>query len=285
MDLKGRIDRVRFAERVTATRAHPAFPEARLRFARDVSAARLHSRFHSILTADTGAFALIIAVTGLNRIDKVYGAALTTVVQALTRSGFASPTRVRALINQMVDRGLMAVQAHPDDKRRKRLLLTQPLLAAERDWFEAVLISVALVFSLPATPHALAHRSDVLERYFTSVMLRSLLDNFTLLEGMPEIEAFMNRRHGYLLMLHLACADGPMIEVNRTTMAQNFGVSSAHNAIMLSDAEAAGWLKRDLPSNRIVLSEPFAEQLEIWIAREIVIVGMWVEAKYGLGSE
>ena len=181
MDLKGRIDRVRFSELVTATRAHPAFSEARLRFAREVSAARLHSRFHSILTADTGAFALIIAVTGLNRIDKIHGAALTTVVQALTRSGFASPTRVRALIDQMVDRGLMAVQTHPDDKRRKRLLLTEPLLAAERDWFEAVLNSVALVFSLPETPHALAHRSDVLERYLTSVMLRSLVDNFTLL--------------------------------------------------------------------------------------------------------
>lgn len=284
MVAKGQIDRVRFAEQVTATLAHPSFPQARLRFAREVSAARLHSPFRRILTADTGAFALVIAVTGLNRIDKVHGAALMTVVQALTHSGFASATRVRALIDQMVDRGLMAVETNPDDRRRKRLLLTEPFLAAERDWFEAVLSSVALVYAVPGSPGELAQRDDVLERYLTSVMLRSLLDDFTLMEGMPEIEAFMNRRHGYLLMLHLGCADGRRVEVHRTAMARSFGVSAAHIAVMLSDAEAAGWLKRDLPSNGILLSEPFAQQLDVWIARELVIVGMWVEAKYGRGG-
>ena len=281
MNADGRFDRLRFAEQVAAARAHPSFPKARLRFAREVSAARLQNPFRKILTADTGAFALIIAVTGLNRIDKVHGAALTTVVQALTHAGFASATRARGLIDQMVDRGLMTLKTNPQDRRRKRLQLTEPFLAAERDWFEAVLGSVALVFHVPDTPHAFAHRAEVLERYLTSVMLRSLMEGFTLMEGLPAIEAFMDRRHGYLLMLHLASAEGRVVEVHRTTMAQAFGVSAAHIAIMLSDAEAAGWLKRDLPSNSVTLGDPFAEQLEIWIAREIVIVGQWVEAKYG----
>ncbi len=284
MDNKGRIDRQLFDARVAQTRTHPDFLAARYRFSTEVPDSRLHNHFRHTINADTGAFALAITVTGMNRLQK-NGATVEAVVFALTAGGFASATRIRAMIDQMEDRGLIRVISDPEDKRRKRLELTDIFIAAERDWFEAVLNCVGMIFPLPDTPHNLAHGPDVLERYLTGIMLRSVMDQFTLMEGMPEIEAFMNRRHGYLLMLRLAGRDGLETEVHRTAMAEQFGVSAAHIAGMLADAEHAGWLRREQPSSRVLLDPDFAEKLDIWIARELTIVGLWIEAKFGAPAQ
>jgi DNA-binding IclR family transcriptional regulator len=73
--------------------------------------------------------------------------------------------------------------------------------------------------------------------------------------------------------------------VHRAAMAERFGVSPAHIAGMLADAEEAGWLRREQPSSRVVLDPAFAEKLDIWIARELTIVGMWIEAKFGTRAQ
>ncbi len=276
-----RFDRGAFHRMVEEVRRHPAFGAARDRFTAEVPLSRLFIQTRHDLNADTGSFALIMNVVAHNRIDPVNGAAVSTIIRTLEQAGVASATRLRALIDQMIDRGMMRVVSDPHDRRRKRLELTEPFVESQRNYFETVLESVAMVFDLPATPQALAHMPDLMERYWTSVVLRAGHDNFVLMEGMPEIAAFMDRKHGYLLMLELAGAHGLATEVHRAAMAERYGVSPAHIAGMLADAEKKGWVRRELPSSRIALAPDFAEQLEIWIARELTIVGMWVIAKLG----
>ncbi len=284
MDASGRIDRQIFHDRVEVTRRHPNFLLARHRFCTEVPVSRLFIKTRHDLNADTGSFALIMNVVAHNRIDKINGAAFSTIISMLSQSGVASATRLRALIGQMVDRGMMRILTNPEDGRRKRLELTETFIESQRHYFETVLNCVDMVFDLPDAPHALAHTPELMERYWTSVVLRAGHDKFVLMEGMPHIEAFMNRKHGYLLMLELAGADGLATEVHRAVIAQRYGVSPAHIAGMLADAEKHGWLRREQPSSRIMLDPVFAEQLDIWIARELTIVGMWIEAKFGRGT-
>jgi DNA-binding MarR family transcriptional regulator len=281
MDSKGRIDVAIFDARVRAVKAHTRFSIAKAKFCNDVPKHWLSSPINHTLIADTGAYAITIAIIGLNRIYRVDGASMQTVIKALEASGLASATRIRSLIDILVHRGAIRVVPHENDRRRRRLEPTPALIEAQRGWFESVLMSVSEVFDLPMPAHDLAHLPELVERYLTGVMLRHVIDHFTIFDGFPEVEAFMNRRHGYLLMLQLAGSNSLVTEVGRSKLARQLGVSPAHIATMLADAEARGWLRRVQPSSQIVLNPEFSTMLDTWVARELAIVGLWIEARFG----
>jgi len=281
VDSKGRIDRDAFNQRVEAVTSDPRFPAAKRRFCREVPASRLHNWFRHTLSADTGAFAVGIAIIGLNRLDPVGGAPVKLITGPLGAAGFASPTRVQALLDQMIHAGLVERLPHPEDGRRRKLVPTERYMQAHREWFEAVLGAVGELFPLPAPPSQLAHSPELVESYLTGVMLRHLMDGFTLMEGMAEVEAFMHRRHGYLLLLELAAQEDRHVEIARAHLAERYAVSPAHIAGILAEAERQGWLTRKPLSSEVELSPAFAGVLDTWIARELAIVGMWIEAKHG----
>lgn len=280
MDSNGKIEREAFALRVEALKSDPRFPSAKRRFCRDVPASRLHGWFRHTLSADTGAFALGIGIIGLNRLDPIGGAPVKLITGPLGAAGFASPTRVQALLTEMTHSGLLESLPHPQDRRRRKLVPTELFMRAHREWFEAVLGAVGEVFSLPEPPGELAHAPGLVESYLTGVMLRHLVDGFTLMEGMPEVEAFMHRRHGYLLLLELAAQEERHVEITRASLAQRYAVSPTHLTAILADAESCGWLRRTPLSSDVTLSSDFAAVLDTWIARELAIVGMWIQAKH-----
>lgn len=284
VDSRGRIDRALFHRRVTEVMADPGFERAKARFCRDVPASRLHTWFRHTLSADTGAFALGIAIIGLNRLDPEGGAPVKLITGPLASAGFASPTRVKVLLDQMLHAGLLDKSRNTRDARRRKLVPTERFMSAHREWFEAVLGAVGEVFQLPAEARELAYRPELVESYLTGVMLRHLMDGFTLMEGMPEVDAFMQRRHGYLLLLELAAQRDRHVEIARGRLAERYSVSPAHIAGVLAAAEQNGWLTRKPLSSEVELSSDFAQVLETWIARELAIVGMWIQAKYGTAA-
>jgi hypothetical protein len=275
------FDRAAFDARVEAVAAHPRFASAKECFCREVPETYLESDFRRTLIADTSCYAVIIAIFGMNRLFPDHGASPSMLVKTLEAGGLASATRVRAYLDELSDAGAITIEDHPHDARRKRIVPTALLIQWERNWFAAVLRAVGEVFILPQPADSFAHTPGVVERYFSSVVLRHSVDRFTIFDDFPEAEAFMQRRHGYLLMIQLAGADGLRTEVARAHLAERFGVSPAHIATMLADAESKGWLTRNPPSSQVELAPDFAARLNTWIARELTIVGMWVEARYG----
>jgi hypothetical protein len=275
------FDRAGFDACVERIKAHPDFAEARARFCRDVPDAFLHSDLRRTLIVDTSCFAIIIGILGMNRLDPENGAAPSTLVRTLEAGGLASATRIRAYIDELTHVGALEITPHPDDARRRRLVPTPLLIGWVRNWFAAMLGAVELVFDLPMPGETLAHTPGMVERYLATVMLRHAVDNFTIFSDFPEADAFCNRRHGYLLFLALAASESVEIEVGRSHMAGRFGVSPAHIATILGDAEAQGWLTRSPPSSLVRLTPEFAARLETWVARELAVIGIWAEERLG----
>ncbi len=279
MDRSGRMGLAHFAARADEIRTHPRFPIAKRRFCTEVPAMWLASPLRRRLIADTGAMAVSITVTGLNRLDPVNGASLETMIKGLEASKLASGNRARSLVGMLQRSGALEAVPHPHDGRRLKLVPTQLLHQTHRDWMLSVLGPLSEVATLAAPPAELAAEPRLAERYITSIMLRQVVDGFTIFAGWPEAEAFMNRRHGYLLMLTLADATDRRIDVNRARTARWYGVSPAHVANMLADAEAHGWLKRLPQGSTVELDPAFADRIDLWVARELAIVAMWLDIK------
>lgn len=279
MDSSGRVDRATFVRRADEFLAHPSFGKARSRFREDVTTHWLSSPLRRTLIADTGAMAVAITVTGLHRLDPANGASLEMVTTGIAAAGLASANRVRGIVEMLVHEGAVEVLPHPHDRRRHRLIPTGLMHADHQAWLASVLRPLSLLMPLGAEPEDLAARPHLAERYITSIMLRQAVDGFTIFEGWPEAIAFMNRRQGYLLMLMLADHRQGQVTVNRAHVARRFGVSPAHVATMLADAEAMGWLSRMPHASDIALAPDFAQRLNRWVARELAIVALWLEAK------
>ncbi|TRW17520.1 helix-turn-helix domain-containing protein [Glacieibacterium frigidum] len=278
MDSRNRIDRAALDRVAGELRQHPAFADAKLAFCTGVTDWWLGVPINRALMSDTGAIAVAVTITGLSRTSAERGASLQTVIDALSAGGLASATRIRAMIDILAAKGAVAITPHPSDKRRLVIAPTEVMLESLRLWLRAVLDPVARLFDLPAAPDEIAAIPGIAERYFTTVMLRSGVDGFSIFDNWPEAQVFSDRRQGYVLMLHLAAATGAEMAVPRAALAARYFVSASQITALLVEAERHGWLER-LPGGMVRLTPVFADRLELWVAREIAVVGMWVEQK------
>lgn len=262
-------------------RQHPAFAAAKAEFCDRIMVCWLETPLTRALIADTGAMAIAISIVGYNRMTPGGGASLQAMIATLPKHGFASATRIRAIVDLLHEKGAVEKKPHDIDRRRIMILPTDLLLASFRAWFQCVIAPVSRLFSLTHSAETLATIPGLVERYVTSIMLRQALDGFTIFDDWPEAQTFLDRKHGYALMLRLASAVGETINVPRAAFAQAYGVSPSHITAMLCAAEVQGWLRRDPQSNAVKLTPEFQDRLDLWVARELAIIGLWLEAKLG----
>ncbi|WP_164156274.1 helix-turn-helix domain-containing protein [Sandarakinorhabdus rubra] len=277
MDKRGRVNLPVFNAYAEQLRLHPRFAEARTRFCHDVPVRWMETPLKRWLIADTGGLAVALCITGMHRLFPEQGAQLQMIIRTLTAAGVASAARVRALVDQLAHRGGISIEPSPVDRRARRLVPTELMVESHRTWLESVLPAVNMVFTLPPIPDDLAARRELACRYVTSIIMRQSMDGFTIYDGFPEMAAFMERRQGYLLMLDLAAPGSLVVPLNRSNAAHRYGVSPQHVSALLGHAEDAGWLTRT-PAG-VTLAPDFAERLDIWVARELAIVGLWLEQK------
>jgi hypothetical protein len=262
----------RLAGEVRRVASHRDFAAARTLFCTGVADFWQTSRLHRDLVADTGGIALVITLTGLARQNPAGGAPAQRLIDGLASHGLASPTRARSLIRLLQAQGAIEMLFDPADRRR-RLLRPSPLLnGLHRDWLAANLAATELVSDLPLPSRQLADTPGLVETYLTEVMRRHVRDGFTVFTDFPEVAAFMDHRGGYMLMLALAGADAGF---SRSGLARASGVSRAHLAALLAQAQARGWVLRQPPRHEIALAPPFSVQISGWIARELALFSLF----------
>ena len=280
MDARGRVNLEAFNAFSERLRLHPRFAEARARFCHDLPERWMATPLQRWLIADTGGMAVAVCITGMHRVLPGQGAQLQLIIRALTATGMASATRVRALVDQLEHHGAIRIEPSLHDRRARRIVPTEMLADVHRNWLESVLPAVGMVFDLPPIPDEVDARREIAARYSASIIMRQSMDGFTIFDGFPEMAAFIERRQGYLLMLELAAPGGLATAVRRTEAARRYGVSPAHVSSLLGNAERQGWLVRERDGS-ITLDPTFADRLDIWVARELAIVGLWLKTKLG----
>lgn len=279
MDRRGRVNLAAFSAHAETLLVHPRFAEARARFCTDVPARWMATPLQRWLIADTGGMAVALCITGMHRLFPDQGAQQQMIINALGLAGVASAARVRTLISHLEHRGGISVEPSPIDRRARRLVPTRLLHDTHLSWLESVLPAVGMVHDLSALPADVDARRDLACRYVTSIIMRQSMDGFTIYDGFPEMAAFMERRQGYLLMLDIAGPGALAVPLNRAEAARRYAVSPQHVSALLGHAEAEGWLART-PTG-VSLSPDFSHRLNIWVARELAIVGLWLQMKLG----
>ena len=282
MDRRGRVNLAAFNAHAESLLAHPRFAEARARFCADVPARWMATPLQRWLIADTGGLAVALCISGMHRLFPEQGAQQQMIINALTAAGVASASRVRTLVDQLAHRGGISIEPSQHDRRARRLVPTRLLADTHRSWLESVLPAVGMVYALPAIAADAEARREIANRYVTSIIMRQSMDGFTIYDGFPEMAAFMERRQGYLLMLDLAASGDTSVPLNRSDAANRYAVSAQHVSALLGHAESEGWLKRT--RSGVELTPDFAQRLNIWVARELAIVGLWLQMKLGQGE-
>lgn len=271
------------AQDVAALAAHPRFDEAiRLMAAGTV---RLHrgNRLLNALVNDRGRFVISYLAVYLHYFgDARHGPGLTTSrMRALcVEQKLCSGNRAEAVIALMRLFGYLAGNPASADRRMRLLVPTDRLVASLRERWANQFEAMRRV--LPEGDRALAALS---RPEFTPAFVRQLsvpyLAGFRFVHQVPDLELFMERNAGFVVLLDLALA-GPQggvfpptgpIHVSISALAGRFGVSRSHVRKLLRDAGDLGLIHRiDTDGSLVSLTERLAGAVRAFFATVLLFL-------------
>ncbi len=272
------FDRDRLAQAAGRVQAHPRFDEALQVFCGAVIAGFEDNRAAGILMGDAARFALMALVFVLDHQrrtgEEPAGATSGRLAELLARRKLASPNFTHAAVEYLRAAGALVPVASTD--RRTRPLAPGPgLIAQARHWLAGNLKGIAMLAELPPAAE-LVQRPGFLDSYFRRMAWPYLTQNYILFDGFAPVQALMQRRGGYAILLELTRgarvdADGRIVVTTpMQAMAQRIGISRSQVRSVLSMAEAAGWLTREgRGDRRLALSADFHATCRDWVAVEL----------------
>jgi len=231
---------------IAAIEAHRSFDAAYDRAARGILALFEGNRVLATVMSDRVRVLLAVAVLCLDADADEEGRRLTParMIEAARDFGLGSPGRVKAMLAILRWGGYLAPTAGVSDRRERPLVPTEKLwnvvLARWRVLFEALMI----VDPIGAT--ALAATGDQRFRQaFARNLARIFARGFRPLARSPRLKSCTDRDAGFMILSSLAIGrkegiPGPPI----ARIARRFGVSRAHVASLLREAEAQGLVTR-----------------------------------------
>jgi hypothetical protein len=246
--------------------AHPRFDEAiRLVAAGTV---RLHrgNRLLNTLVSDRGRFVIGYLAVYLHHFGgndgQDPGLTVSRMRALCVEQKLCSGNRAEAVLALMRLVGYLAAAPASADRRVRLLVPTDRLISSLHERWANQFEAMRRV--LPEGDRALAalHRPE-----FTPAFVRQLslhfLAGFRLMHQAPDLELFMERDAGIVVLLDLALAGPPAgffppedpIPVSISAMASRFGVSRSHVRKLLRDAGDAGLIHRlDADGSHVGLS-------------------------------
>jgi len=231
---------------IAAIEAHRSFEAAYDHAARGILALFEGNRVLATVMSDRVRVLLAVAVLCLDADADEEGRRLTParMIEAARDFGLGSPGRVKAMLAILRWGGYLAPASGVADRRERPLVPTDKLwnvvLARWRVLFEALM----MVNPIGAT--ALAATSDQRFRQaFARNLARIFARGFRPLARSPRLRSCTDRDAGFMILSSLAIGrkegtQGPPV----AQLARRFGVSRAHVASLLREAEANGLVER-----------------------------------------
>ena len=206
--------------------------------------------------------------------DPVPGLMVSRMKKLCVDQSICSPGRVETMLILMRLFGYLELAPATGDRRRRLLVPTEKMLAAQRARWEIQVRAMAPI--LPAGARALEalHHPD-----FLPAMICQLGDHFLaglrIAELVPEAGLFFERNAGITIMFSLLLAgpagagiarDAP-VAISITVLSRQFGVSRAHVRKLLQDAASQNYIARtDDDEGHILLLPPIRDAAEGFVA-------------------
>lgn len=158
-----------------------------------------------------------------------------------------SPGLVEAIVQRMLDRGLLSSHPAPGDRRKRILAPTEAMLAHDLDLIAAQALPCSLLAPGPVLALALA-RDREMQRAVRVASLSAFGEAMAMLQRHPEILPLIMRDSGMMVLLSLMrraldTPSGNMASSSYADTASRFGISRTHVREIVADAEKAGFVR------------------------------------------
>lgn len=268
-------DRAALDQEARALRAHPDYDQAVRAFCRGMIDTHAGRRLANIGLGHTLGWAVAVLIVYLDHVSPE-GTTTAQLVELCTRGGLAGPKAVKGAISTLLSFELIGQDDHPNDRRAMRLRPLPLLLDIQADNVAARLAALEIVQPLPAPANDWGRQREVMLAFYGGNVEAFARHQFRLYDGFPEIQAFMDRASGYLLLLELLRNCGPADSagipsaVAPSALAPRMDVSRTHLNKLLVAARDEGWLAIKPRSGEVFLAPDFHQRLQHWIALEMV---------------
>jgi hypothetical protein len=283
-------------EAIAALRAHPRFAEAWR--AAHIGFVDLWqgNRILNSLVNDRGRWHMSLFAVHLHLLsrpnDPHSGLTLSRMMALCVEQKFCSAGRAKAMLILMRVGGYLRPSPNAADRRLRRLVPTERLMALHRERNRRLFHAIAMV--LPECAQAFAAQSHPdFTGLFVCRYCEQFLTGFRFIDGIPDVRFFVDRNAGIMILSHMMLsgeADDTYppslpVSVSRATVARRFGVSRAHVVRVLQDAENQGLLQK-LDGDRIRLSPRLVQATGDLMAAHFLLAARCAQDAYAeIGRE
>jgi hypothetical protein len=265
------IDRVRLLDEAQALAAHPAFDEAMRAFSRGLPSFYAAETRRRTGIADTITWPVAVLVLHFDAAEPA-GLHASRLVALCCAGGLSGRTATFNAISSLRHSGMIAVDRDRGPGLPQRLRPTSKLLVRMQDELAVRLESMERVVSWPAPAAEWARSPGVLGAFLGRNIAAYREAKFLLYHGFPEVRMFMDRRHGYVVLLETlgrsqAIDGGAHAVLPPSEVAAKYAVSRAHVRKLFAAAAGQKWLSYER-GGRIVFSAETYTRLRLWIAHE-----------------
>jgi hypothetical protein len=269
-------------EDIAALQAHPRFTAASRTAATGYIALWQGNRLLNVLLSDRIRLLISMFAVHLHFLrrpnDPHSGLTVSRMTALCSEQKFCSPGRAKAMLMLMRVFGYLAPSPNEADRRLRRLVPTERLMALHRARIQRQFEAVVMVFPEYAEAFS-AHSHPDFAAFYICRFCDKFLAGFRFVDCAPDMRLFVDHNAGVMILCTMLLSGEvddvypPIlpVPVSSSALSRRFGVSRAHVRRLLQDAEHQGLLER-LDGDRVRLLPRLAQAVSDFMAANFMLV-------------
>jgi hypothetical protein len=269
-------------EAIAALQAHPRFAEASRTAHVGYMDLWQRNRLLNTLVNDRGRLMITLFAVHLHLLsrpnDPHSGLTVSRMAALCGEQKFCSPGRAKAMLMLMRIFGYLAPASSEVDRRLRRLVPTDRLLAMHRARNRHIFNAAVMVLPEYAEAFSAQSHPDFIARFVCNYC-EPFLTGFRFVDLVPDFRLLVDRNAGVMLTAAMILSGevddsyppSRPVPVSPSALSRRFGVSRAHVRRLLQDAESEGLLER-LDGDRVRLLPRLAQAAGDFLALQFLLV-------------
>jgi hypothetical protein len=269
-------------EALAALQAHPRFAAAHRTASAGMIALWHGNRILNSLVNDRGRLMISLFAVHLHLLsrpnDPHSGLTVSRMTALCSEQKFCSPGRAKAMLMLLRAFGHLVPAPNEADRRLRRLVPTERLMALHRERYRRLFEAIAMVLPECAEAFSAQTHPDFTAR-FVCRYCEHFLAGFRFMDVVPEMRLFVERNAGIMVLCSMLLSGETddvypptlPISVSSSALSRRFGVSRAHVRRLLQDAVNEGLLEK-LDGDRVRLLPRLRQGANDFMAAQFLLV-------------